>query len=123
VANNKPQTKKLLSWLLIVAIILIASLLDLTGVINSWWADQDKHFHLVLFALFMVLTKLLFTNLSLFKISLITFALGLLIEILQTLITNGTRKFDMYDIAFNLLGVALGLLILLVYRGKAIGNE
>jgi glycopeptide antibiotics resistance protein len=114
---------KLVLWLLIIILIIATSLLDLTGVVKSWWVDQDKHFHLVLFALFMVVTKLLFKNLSLFKISLITFCLGLLIELLQAYFTHGHRKFDVYDLTFNLLGVALGLFILLVYRGKTISNE
>jgi len=71
----------------------------------------------------MVVTKLLFTNLSLVKISLITFALGLLIKLLQALITNGTRKFDIHDLGFNLMGIVLGLIILLVYRGVENGKE
>ncbi len=113
---------KLVLWLLIILLIITTSLLDLTGVVKWWWVDQDKHFHLILFALFIVVTQLLFTHLSLVKISLITFALGLLIELLQAYFTNGNRRFDMYDVAFNIIGIALGLLILLVYRGKTMSN-
>ncbi|MBI9066024.1 MAG: VanZ family protein [Salinivirgaceae bacterium] len=50
--------------------------------------------------------------------SLITFALGLLIELLQALFTHGHRHFDLNDIYFNLIGIALGLAVLLVYKGK-----
>jgi hypothetical protein len=121
--NTSQSTKKLHAWRLIILSLIVALLIDLTGVVKSCWIDQEKHFHLVVFALFMVVTKLLFTNLSLFKISLITFVLGMLIELLQALFTGGNRQFDGYDIAFNLMGIALGLLILLVYRGKAINNE
>ncbi|MDA3893456.1 MAG: hypothetical protein PF517_17465 [Salinivirgaceae bacterium] len=67
----KTPTKKLIAWLLIIVILITASLIDLTGVVKSWWVDQDKHFHLVLYALFMVLTALLFKKLSLFKIPLL----------------------------------------------------
>jgi glycopeptide antibiotics resistance protein len=119
----KPQTKKLITWLLIVILLITTSLIDLTGVVKSWWVDQDKHFHLAIFTLFMVITQLLFKNLSLIKISLITFGLGMLIELLQAWFTHGKRHFDLYDVLFNLLGIALGLVILLIYRGKAISNE
>ncbi|MBI9066021.1 MAG: VanZ family protein [Salinivirgaceae bacterium] len=114
----KTPTKKLIAWLLIIVIVITASLIDLTGVVKSWWVSQDKHFHLAIFALFMVVTQLLFKKLSLFKISLITFALGLLIELLQAWFTHGHRHFDLNDIYFNLIGIALGLAVLLVYKGK-----
>ena len=111
------QTKKISAWVLSSVLLITASLIDLTGVVQSWWVNQDKHFHLVIFALFMVVTKFMFPKLTLFKVALITFGLGILIEVLQATFTHGHRKFDLYDIAFNLLGVALGLLILLVYKG------
>ncbi len=113
------KNKKLIAWLLIIVILITSALIDLTGVVKSWWVDQDKHFHLVLFALFMVLTALLFKKLSLFKISLITFSLGVLIELLQAWFTHGNRQFDLNDIYFNLIGIGLGLVILLVYKGRA----
>ena len=117
------QTKKLLVWLTIILLLIASSLIDLTGMVKSWWVNQDKHFHLAIFALFMVITQLLFKNLSLFKISLITFVLGVLIELLQAYFTHGNRQFDAYDVLFNLLGIALGLLLLLVYRQSTNGNE
>jgi glycopeptide antibiotics resistance protein len=70
----------------------------------------------------MVVTKLFFKNLSLLKVSAITLALGLLIEVMQKFFTGGKRQFDGYDIAFNLLGIALGLVVLLVYRGVENGK-
>ncbi len=111
------KDKKLISWILIVVSLLICSLITLPGEIGELWKHHDKDFHLLVFALFMVVTRLFFKNLSILKISLITFSLGLLIEILQGVITIAHRQFDLYDILFNVIGIGLGVVILLIYPG------
>jgi hypothetical protein len=110
-------------WFGVIAIIIMSSLLKNEPVHLALKGEQDKLLHIIVFFGFLLYTKLLFKNLSLFKISLITFALGLLIELLQAWFTHGNRQFDAYDVLFNLLGIALGLLLLLVYRQNTNGNE
>jgi glycopeptide antibiotics resistance protein len=113
--NN--HSKKFIAWILIVLLILIPSLIDLKGVVKTFWADQDKHFHLITFALFMVVTNLLFSGWKLWKIVGTTFLLGFIIEILQELLTQGNRQFHVADIIYNLIGIGLGLTLILIYRG------
>lgn len=108
---------KFIVWIIIIILILIPSLVDLKGVVKNFWADQDKHFHLVTFALFMVITNLLFKSLKLWQVAGITFLLGLAIELLQEFFTDGNRQFHINDILYNLIGIGLGLVLILIYRG------
>lgn len=111
-------TTKHILWILIILLIVIPSLLDLSAVITVHWIDQDKYAHLSIFALFMVVTQLLFSKLSLLKIAGLSFLLGLAIEVLQEFLTHGTRHFDANDILYNVLGVLLGGLLLVIYKHK-----
>ncbi len=111
-----PQNKKFIIWITLTLLIIAASIIDLRSIVKTYFIDQDKIFHIIIFTMFMVVTKLLLTKLSIIKNAAITFALGLLIELLQKYLPIGMRHFTFNDIIANTIGIALGVALLLLMK-------
>jgi len=111
---------KLALWLFLLGLILFFSLVDLRPYLHVFLKNQDKLFHLVIFALLIGLTKKLIPAFSLFQITTFIFSFGILIEVLQKLFTHGVRHFSFNDVLFNLMGIGFGLILLtLLQKFKA----
>jgi glycopeptide antibiotics resistance protein len=102
-----------LRWIFFVAglgLLLLISLIDMRPYVHVFIHNQDKLFHLLVFALLLGFSKKLVPAFSMRQSALFLVGFGLLIEILQKLITHGLRQFSFYDVLFNLMGISLGWL-------------
>lgn len=110
------KTFRLLAWLFLLALLLVFSLINLDNFIPHLLVQQDKLLHLLIFTFLFLLSKSLFPKLSGLKTGLFLVAYGLLLEILQKLLSHGLRHFSFTDILFNVLGIVLGILLFWIYR-------
>lgn len=95
--------------------IFVLSIIDVDNILFIQWSNIDKHLHLFVFAMFMIITKSLFNKLSILKISIILFCIGLFIELLQRYLGNGLRYFSILDVLYNCLGMLIGAILIYVF--------
>lgn len=103
-------------WVLMMCLLVVVSLLDVRPYLHVFMAHQDKFLHLLVFAFFMGVTRYLLPNLSMGWVAVLSFSIGLLIEVLQKYYTHGIRHFTLTDLFYNLMGIALGLILLILFR-------
>jgi len=107
---------KLPAWILLTGLLIFLSLIDFKAMISAPMIQQDRFLHLLVFAFFMGVTRYLLPNLSMGWVAVLSFSIGLLIEVLQKYYTHGIRHFTLTDLFYNLMGIALGLILLILFR-------
>jgi VanZ family protein len=97
----------------------VFSLINLGGIPSLGSSFDDKIYHFVAYALF---TLLLYNYLnavsmknSIFYTILFATGYGILMEILQNLLTE-SRESDIYDIVANFLGIIFGAISISIYK-------
>jgi hypothetical protein len=112
---KKSSSIKFALWVLLILFIIVFSLVDFPASFSRYIKGYDKLIHLILFFLFFLYTRFSFSKLTLFQVAEISFLFGFLIEVLQHFFSNGTRHFDRVDLLYNIFGISLGVIILMLY--------
>jgi hypothetical protein len=96
--------------------ITLRAVVDLKNHMVSVIANQDKYLHFITFLSLIFIGTSLFKKSSLVIITGLLFLFGVILELLQELLSNGMRHFHWLDILFNALGMLTALLMLFVFR-------
>ncbi len=98
-------------FIIIMLGITLLAVLDLKNHLVIYIANQDKYLHLITFSALFLLARFVFKALAPYKIALLLFLFGLLLEIMQELFSAGARHFHGLDLLFNMLGIAVAWLV------------
>ena len=108
----------LLIWISFILIITYWALIPNGGAFLAIGKEKPWMFrHFLTFLVFVPLTKFTFPKLNYLYLFLISFGFGLLIELLQHWFTNGVREFNLANLALDLVGIVVGM-VLLSLRSK-----
>ena len=106
----------------------IASFINLPGIPKIDLSNTDKIFHFLAYSLLSWLWFYVFyfkfkwtKNKSLITTTIISVLFGIIIEVLQSIITN-TRVADNNDILANTLGVLLTIIIIILLKKQKLNN-
>lgn len=115
-------------WLAIIwtVLITIASLVSFNSIPKVKIVGSDKMIHFLFYLVFVILwglakKQIYFNRKYDFLIVVIAIIYGIIIEVLQSVLTS-TRQADFYDVLANAIGAIFGLVILLIMKSKFFFN-
>ena len=115
-------------WFAIIwtVLITIASLVSFNSIPKVKIVGSDKMIHFLFYLVFVILwglakKQIYFNRKYDFLIVVIAIIYGIIIEVLQSVLTS-TRQADFYDVLANAIGAIFGLVILLIMKSKFFFN-